>query len=662
MSDKVHAGHHAKSSKELFREGFKAFREGLKQAEFSLNETGSLEVQAGELLGTAAVGLADLPKILFKLSQSTTVGAVITSPSGDELMANGAFYKLTSQSGGAGGAIVVIRAVQGGNQITPPWVRAVSASGDLFERLYCEGSEGEGRHLDFYCRPLLAPGGEFEGAFTLVADSSEEVTRRERLRVLVGAVEDSVANLKSTADELSLFLKGLPRQSRANNSENNKGNGTANEKSDLDQENGGAAAEVEAGENDSSPVNAGPNEAAPESLENIKNPEILADSSEAYLPSGEKAAACIADDEPDFDELQAAVDSASAFILDQASAPFDIDLEVAADLDSDDGQDQLWQEMSESLPEVLNGEENGRTAESSENNSENNNDLNLTILEERVSGQTAKEQSEKIEKIEKASSEKGQAAFLNTDGSAARCLVVDDIPVNQKLLVFQLKRFGLDIDTASSGAEALELVSQKHYQIVFMDCDMPRMSGYETTSEIRRRHHGTEDRLPIIGMTSHDRDGDKQKCLRAGMDDALHKGVSEQELRKTIATALGVFEHEKHADGPENERNFEPQELEELIQTFMYAMEMFVSSMQRAIDEKDSSLVRELASSVSGPSRVLGLHDMNKVSQEMVRLSSSGDWPQVRLKYLRLKTVYMRCQDDLRKLCPQAFSQTSAAH
>jgi hypothetical protein len=53
---------------------------------------------------------------------------------------------------------------------------------------------------------------------------------------------------------------------------------------------------------------------------------------------------------------------------------------------------------------------------------------------------------------------------------------------------------------------------------------------------------------------------------------------------------------------------------------------------------------------------------MKKVSEEMVRLSSSGDWPQVRLKYLKLKTVYMRCQEDLRKLCPQAFSQVSATH
>jgi len=346
-----------------------------------------------------------------------------------------------------------------------------------------------------------------------------------------------------------------------------------------------------------------------------------------------------AEDDDDFDpaQLQKALESASAFILDQESAG-----NSSLDVAEDEGPEELWQEMSNGLADVLNVEdsEDSKLA-----------DISLTILEEKPA------------KSSHAAPDKGSdAMFKNQAGEPANCLVVDDIPVNQKLLVFQLKHFGMAIDTASSGSEALDLISKKNYDIVFMDCDMPRMSGYDTTAELRRREQVTGRKLPVIGMTSHDREGDKQKCTRSGMNDSLAKGVSESELRRTIATALGVVEVVKQLDGPDHERSFEPQELEELISTFLYAMEMFVSSMQRAIDEKDSSLVRELASSVSGPSRVLGLHDMNKVSQEMVRLSSSGDWPQVRLKYLKLKTVYMRCQEDLRKLCPQAFSQVSATH
>ena len=669
MSDKVHGGHQSKSSKDSFREGFKAFKEALKSAETALSETAPLEAHAGELLGSSSsVGLADLPKILSKLSQSTSVGAVMTSPTGDELMANAAFYKLTSQNGGAGGAIVVMHQ-SSGEQITPPWVRASSTSKVLFERLYCDGGDNEGRHLDFYCRPLLADSGEFEGAFTLVQDSSEEVGRQERLRELIGAVESNISVLKSSSDELALFLKNPRASFKVTATLDAKGahedvddleEGDVNDRRSRPQS-PAAQAELQAELQKYSPPLLEQNSEEQEETAGEKEEDAPQNDHGLEILADQEPAPVLEDDETDFDptQLQAAVDSASAFILDQGVVPF-------PEMD-DEGPEELWQEMSDGLAGVLNGEES------------NAQDLNLTILEDRaerekngisMNGRENGRENNKDHGKENASgqenqeaaADKSQATFVNADGAPAECLVVDDIPVNQKLLVFQLKRFGLNIDTASSGSEALELIGKKQYQIVFMDCDMPRMSGYETTSEIRRRQHGNDFKLPIIGMTSHDRDGDKQKCLRSGMDDALAKGVGEQELRKTIATALGVVEPAKNLEGLDGERNFEPQELEELIQTFMYAMEMFVSSMQRAIDEKDSALVRELASSVSGPSRVLGLHDMNKVSQEMVRLSSSGDWPQVRLKYLRLKTVYMRCQDDLRKLCPQAFSQTSAAH
>jgi CheY-like chemotaxis protein/HPt (histidine-containing phosphotransfer) domain-containing protein len=623
MSDKHHGGQSAKTSKdsskelskelsgEHFKDGFKSFEDGLRAAEEMLSDVAPLEAQAGELLGESTkVTLAELPKILFKLSQSTTVGAVITSPTGDELMANSAFYKLTSQSGGASGAIVLMHDHKGGNQLTPPWVRAASNSKVIFERLYCKGDDGEndnGRHLDFYCRPLLDENNHFEGAFTLVSDSSEEVSRHDRLRELVGAVEDKISDLKASSEELSLFLKSQPRLTASRSSLTSAVEPNAQSAKSDDEHEGDVKDAFE---------------------EESKAEEHEPDEHKSQGHQTEEPK-----DEDDFDpsQLQEAVESASAFILDQGVSPFP---EI-----EDEGPEELWQEMSEGLAGVLQKEEPKEAPRE---------DFKEGFKEEHK------------EAVQEAAPQAGAQA--NADGLAngARCLVVDDIPVNQKLLVFQLKRLGLNIDTASSGHEALDKISHNHYQLIFMDCDMPGMNGFETTSEIRQRFGDSLTKLPIIGMTSHDRDGDKQKCLKAGMDDALHKGVSEQDLRKAVATALGVNESAKVSDGPELERNFEPQELEELIQTFMYAMEIFVSSMQRAIDEKDSDLVRELASSVSGPSRVLGLHDMNKVSQEMVKLSSSGDWPQVRLKYLRLKTVYMRCQDDLRKLCPQAFSQTAA--
>ncbi|MBS1990779.1 MAG: response regulator [Cyanobacteria bacterium SZAS LIN-3] len=637
MSDKVHAGHQSKSSKDLFKEGFKAFKDALKGAESAFGESSSLESEAGQLIGSTALTLAELPKILFKLSQSTSVGAVITSATGTELMANNAFYALAKDSGSAGGAMHKLRKGADSQEVlTPPWTRAAKNRKAIFERLLCGDGE-QAHYLDFYCQPLLAAGGEFEGAFTLIADSSHEVNRQEHLRELVAGVEAHIDDLKKASDELVQFLKSNGQTGAV--VPNHLGSAVdqieslpdASLKSVLDSSSDSGSS------SDLSVVTADTYDSVQEPLHQplteAPSSSSSSSSSNSFINSEPSS------DETDFDPalLQQVVDSASAFILDQEAAG-NTSLEAAEEA----GPEELWQEMSAGLAEVLNVEE---TEEAKIQ------DINMTILEEKPA------KSNHI-----AADKNTEAVFKNPSGEPAACLVVDDIPVNQKLLVFQLKHFGMSIDTASSGSEALEMMAKNNYDIVFMDCDMPRMSGFDTTAEIRRREQASGRKVPIIGMTSHDRDGDKQKCLRSGMNEALSKGVSESELRRTIATALGVVEVVKQIDGPDHERSFDPQELEELISTFLYAMEMFVSSMQRAIDEKDSALVRELASSVSGPSRVLGLHDMNKVSQEMVRLSSSGDWPQVRLKYLKLKTVYMRCQDDLRKLCPQAFSQVSATH
>jgi CheY-like chemotaxis protein len=645
MSDKVHGGQQSKTSKELFRDGFKAFKEALRGAEEAFSHSSSLEAEASELLGQKAPSLAELPKILFKLSQSTSVGAVITSPTGSELMANPAFSTLT-RGGGAGGAgsglALKLKKSPDGAEIDAPWLRASKARKPMFERLFCSDGAGGGQHLDFYCQPLLATNGEFEGAFTLVSDCSVEVSRQEKLKELIYAVEGHMGTLKQSSDELTQFLKSNGQTGAATTPAPGEETGAAESRSDNSLQGGSSALQAVATSSESAESRdahqhndtneqSGHSDHAPAEPESIKHDALL------DLPEEQQA-----EEEPEFDPalLQQAVESASAFILDQEASSTFPEPEV------DEGPEELWQEMSNGLADVLNVDE----AEA-ERTAAPDQDLNMTILEDKPA------------KNKTIVADKGvEPLFRDASGEAASCLVVDDIPVNQKLLVFQLKHFGLNIDTASSGSEALDLIGKSNYQIVFMDCDMPRMSGFDTTAEVRRREQVTGARVPIIGMTSHDREGDKQKCLRAGMNDALPKGVSEIELRGAIAKALGVDEIEKPVDLHENERTFDPQELEELISTFLYAMEMFVSSMQRAIDEKDSSLVRELASSVSGPSRVLGLHDMNKVSQEMVKLSSSGDWPQVRLKYLKLKTVYMRCQEDLRKLCPQAFSQVSAAH
>jgi PAS domain S-box-containing protein len=120
-------------------------------------------------------------------------------------------------------------------------------------------------------------------------------------------------------------------------------------------------------------------------------------------------------------------------------------------------------------------------------------------------------------------------------GAAAgrRVLVVDDNSVNLKVAARMLSRLGCQVELASSGGDAVALVARRGYDAVFMDCMMPGMDGYETTGRIRQLP-GMAARTPIIAMTANAMQGDRERCLAAGMDDYLSKPVQPEQLLAAV--------------------------------------------------------------------------------------------------------------------------------
>ena len=113
-------------------------------------------------------------------------------------------------------------------------------------------------------------------------------------------------------------------------------------------------------------------------------------------------------------------------------------------------------------------------------------------------------------------------------------LVVDDNPINQRVAVKMLEKLGCRVDLAGTGMEALAAICRHPYPLVFMDCQMPELDGFETTRLIRSQEPPGAH-LPIIAMTANAMAGDREACLSAGMDDFISKPIIVEELRAKVA-------------------------------------------------------------------------------------------------------------------------------
>ena len=122
---------------------------------------------------------------------------------------------------------------------------------------------------------------------------------------------------------------------------------------------------------------------------------------------------------------------------------------------------------------------------------------------------------------------------------ANRCLVLlaEDNPVNQKLARHLLGKLGCEVDVAGNGMEALERWTERPYDAIFMDCQMPRLDGYQTTQRIRASGDRGR-RIPIVAITASSMVGDRERCLAAGMTDYVSKPLDPRELRRALHAAL----------------------------------------------------------------------------------------------------------------------------
>lgn len=229
-----------------------------------------------------------------------------------------------------------------------------------------------------------------------------------------------------------------------------------------------------------------------------------------------------------------------------------------------------------------------------------------------------------------------------------RILVADDQAVNRKLTVRRLQKLGFAVDTVENGRQALEALSRSSYGLIFMDCHMPEMNGFEATMEMRRRE-GSGQRTPVIALTASVRGRDREQCLAAGMDDFVQKPVSEPELlrvlsqwileRTAIDAATVAVLQQTDADL-----------LGEVIGIYIAEAPARIASIREAIAKSDSHLLVSAAHSLKSSSGNVGALRVREICSELETIGHRGGVKGAAELVDQLVPEYQRAERALRDL------------
>jgi two-component system, sensor histidine kinase and response regulator len=208
--------------------------------------------------------------------------------------------------------------------------------------------------------------------------------------------------------------------------------------------------------------------------------------------------------------------------------------------------------------------------------------------------------------------------------------VVEDTRINQVVATRMLARFGYRAELAQNGQEALDALADGAFAAVLMDCQMPVLDGYEATREIRRREKDGR-RTPIIAMTASSMEGDRERCIAAGMDDYLSKPLRAEALqvalsrwapREAVAAVEGpVLDEAVLADL----EKLDPRTLSELTAMFLEDASAQIETLRRDVESGDAPAVASVAHKLTGSSGSLGAVGVSGVARELERRAEAGD-------------------------------------
>lgn len=258
---------------------------------------------------------------------------------------------------------------------------------------------------------------------------------------------------------------------------------------------------------------------------------------------------------------------------------------------------------------------------------------------------------------------------------AGRVLLAEDNPVNQQVGQAMLQKLGLTVRFADNGEEALRLVTREPFDLILMDCHMPVMDGYEASAAIRALNR--TPRVPIVALTANVMEGNRERCLAAGMDDFLAKPYALDQLKSTLqrwiaaapTTAEGAPTPDAEtrlndtADAPqpaieraviEQFRELDPNGsmalAARILGIYADSSGSVFADIEQSMANGDSELLRRAAHSLKSSSANVGARQLSVLLKEFELLGKENRVDEARAQFDALRAEYARAHEGIRAL------------
>ena len=267
----------------------------------------------------------------------------------------------------------------------------------------------------------------------------------------------------------------------------------------------------------------------------------------------------------------------------------------------------------------------------------------------------------------------------------AKLLVAEDYPANQLVVERFLEDLGCQVHLVNNGFEAVKALKNQHFDLVFMDCQMPFLNGYEATREIRsmETERSGDNHMPIIALTAHALNEDEIKCKDAGMDEWVTKPFTRHDLSKilqkwlpqeliltnqptlktdvqTLAKASNVLDDNSAINMRFFSQQFKLDNIDDLAflsaltKTFQQNAASILSNMQHSIDDANIENIRKLAHGLKSLSSNVGSGKLTELCSAMEQTGNTAQIRQTQEILDSMKQEYLRVLGELNALCTKA--------